>query len=150
MATVTMSNPPSVRAPTGYTHGLVLQGVERRLIISGQIGMAQDDPTLGSARRERQRQQCFASLGRLGHPGLLDTEPAIERDEAAVMRPVPALVVDAMVEQAVDDGVHNRLRDAEPRTAWTLGVQPAIINLARRGADRMPEFDFHRYGFPTG
>ena len=41
MAPVTMSNPPSVRAPTGYTHGLVLQGVERRLIISGQIGMAQ-------------------------------------------------------------------------------------------------------------
>ena len=42
MATVTMSNPPSVRAPTGYTHGLLLQGVERRLVISGQVGVAQD------------------------------------------------------------------------------------------------------------
>ena len=42
MATVTMSNPPNVRAPTGYTHGLLLEGVERRLIISGQVGVAPD------------------------------------------------------------------------------------------------------------
>ena len=42
MATITSSNPPAVRAPTGYTHGLLLEGVERRLIISGQVGLAPD------------------------------------------------------------------------------------------------------------
>src|SRR3984957_2231570 len=60
MATVTMSNPPNVRAPTGYTHGLLLEGVERRLIISGQVGMAQDGnvPSTG----EGQIAQAFANL----------------------------------------------------------------------------------------
>ena len=43
MATITSSNPPAVRSPTGYTHGLLLEGVERRLIVSGQVGMAPDD-----------------------------------------------------------------------------------------------------------
>jgi 2-iminobutanoate/2-iminopropanoate deaminase len=60
MATVTMSNPPSVRAPTGYTHGLLLQGVERRLVISGQVGVAQDGtvPSTG----EGQIAQAFTNL----------------------------------------------------------------------------------------
>jgi 2-iminobutanoate/2-iminopropanoate deaminase len=60
MATITTSNPPSVRAPTGYTHGLLLEGVERRLIISGQVGVAQDGtvPSTG----EGQIAQVFANL----------------------------------------------------------------------------------------
>jgi 2-iminobutanoate/2-iminopropanoate deaminase len=60
MATVTMSNPPAVRAPTGYTHGMLLQGVERRLVISGQVGVAQDGtvPSTG----EGQIAQVFANL----------------------------------------------------------------------------------------
>jgi enamine deaminase RidA (YjgF/YER057c/UK114 family) len=60
MATVTTSNPPTVRAPTGYTHGLLLQGVERRLIISGQVGLSQDGsvPSTG----EGQIAQAFANL----------------------------------------------------------------------------------------
>jgi enamine deaminase RidA (YjgF/YER057c/UK114 family) len=60
MATITTSNPPTVRAPTGYTHGLLLQGVERRLIISGQVGVAQDGsvPSTG----EGQIAQAFANL----------------------------------------------------------------------------------------
>ena len=60
MATVTMSNPPAVRAPTGYTHGMLLQGVERRLVISGQVGVAQDGtvPSTG----EGQIAQAFANL----------------------------------------------------------------------------------------
>jgi enamine deaminase RidA (YjgF/YER057c/UK114 family) len=41
-ATITRSNPPAVRAPTGYTHAIEIRGAERRLIISGQVGMAPD------------------------------------------------------------------------------------------------------------
>jgi enamine deaminase RidA (YjgF/YER057c/UK114 family) len=60
MATITTSNPASVRAPTGYTHGLLLEGVERRLIVSGQVGVAQDGsvPSTG----EGQIAQAFANL----------------------------------------------------------------------------------------
>ena len=60
MATVTMSNPAAVRAPTGYTHGLLLQGVERRLSISGQVGGAPAGsvPSPG----EGQITQAFANL----------------------------------------------------------------------------------------
>jgi len=60
MATVTMSNPSNVRAPTGYTHGLLLEGVERRLVVSGQVGVAQDGtvPSTG----EGQIAQAFANL----------------------------------------------------------------------------------------
>ncbi len=42
MATVTPNNPPAVRTPTGYTHSIQIQGEHRRLIISGQVGMAPD------------------------------------------------------------------------------------------------------------
>ena len=39
---LTRSNPPGVREPTGYTHAIDIRGAERRLIISGQVGMAPD------------------------------------------------------------------------------------------------------------
>ena len=39
---ITLSNPPTVRQPTGYTHAIEIQDAERRLIISGQVGMAHD------------------------------------------------------------------------------------------------------------
>jgi len=60
MATITSSNPATVRAPTGYSHGIVVEGAERRLIISGQVGMATDGsvPTTG----EGQVAQAFANL----------------------------------------------------------------------------------------
>jgi enamine deaminase RidA (YjgF/YER057c/UK114 family) len=60
MATVTMSNPPTVRAPTGYTHGMLLQGVERRLVISGQVGVAPDGSVPNTG--EGQIAQAFANL----------------------------------------------------------------------------------------
>ena len=41
-ATITRSNPATVRAPTGYTHAIEIRGEARRLIISGQVGMAPD------------------------------------------------------------------------------------------------------------
>ena len=60
MATITACNPPTVRAPTGYTHGLLLEGTGRRLIISGQVGIAADGsvPSTG----EGQIAQTFANL----------------------------------------------------------------------------------------
>jgi enamine deaminase RidA (YjgF/YER057c/UK114 family) len=60
MATITLSNPPNVRAPTGYTHGLLLEGVERRLIISGQVGVAPDGTVPNTG--EGQITQAFANL----------------------------------------------------------------------------------------
>ena len=59
-AEVTRSNPPAVRAPTGYTHAIQITGDYRRLIISGQVGMALDGtvPTTG----EGQIAQALANL----------------------------------------------------------------------------------------
>ena len=39
---ITLSNPPSVRQPTGYTHAIEIRTPERWLVISGQVGMALD------------------------------------------------------------------------------------------------------------
>jgi 2-iminobutanoate/2-iminopropanoate deaminase len=59
-AEVNHSNPPSVREPTGYTHAINVTGDYRRLIISGQVGMALDGsvPNAGEA----QIAQAFANL----------------------------------------------------------------------------------------
>lgn len=59
-AEVTRSNPPSIRAPVGYTHAIEITGNYRRLIISGQVGMSQDGTVSGSA--EGQIAQAFANL----------------------------------------------------------------------------------------
>ena len=57
---VTRSNPPAVREPTGYTHAIEITGESRRLIISGQVGLALDGsvPTSGDG----QIAQAFANL----------------------------------------------------------------------------------------
>jgi 2-iminobutanoate/2-iminopropanoate deaminase len=60
MAVITTSNPQTVRAPTGYSHGIVAQGVERRLIVSGQVGMSVDGDV--PATGEGQIAQAFANL----------------------------------------------------------------------------------------
>jgi 2-iminobutanoate/2-iminopropanoate deaminase len=59
-AKVTRSNPPAVRAPTGYTHAIEVSGADRRLIISGQVGMTLDG-TVPSAG-EGQVAQALANL----------------------------------------------------------------------------------------
>jgi len=60
MVVMTASNPPTVRAPTGYSHAIVVQGAERRLVMSGQVGVAMDGsvPTTG----EGQIAQALANL----------------------------------------------------------------------------------------
>jgi 2-iminobutanoate/2-iminopropanoate deaminase len=59
-AEVTRSNPPAVPAPTGYTQAIQVSGDHRRLIISGQVGLALDGSVPGSA--EGQIAQAFANL----------------------------------------------------------------------------------------
>ena len=59
-AAVTRSNPPAVRAPTGYSHAIQITGDYRRLIISGQVGMALDGTVPGTG--EGQIAQAFANL----------------------------------------------------------------------------------------
>jgi len=59
-ANLTRSNPETVRAPTGYTHAIEISGEYRRLIISGQVGVAQDGTVPASG--EGQIAQAFANL----------------------------------------------------------------------------------------
>ena len=59
-AEVTRSNPATVRAPTGYTHAIQITGDYRRLIISGQVGMAPDGSVPESG--EGQIAQALANL----------------------------------------------------------------------------------------
>jgi 2-iminobutanoate/2-iminopropanoate deaminase len=40
--TITRSNPPTVRQPTGYTHAIEVVNPTRWLVISGQVGVALD------------------------------------------------------------------------------------------------------------
>ena len=60
MPVITLSNPSSVRTPNGYSHGIIVQGAERRLVISGQVGMAVDGTIPSSG--EAQIAQAFANL----------------------------------------------------------------------------------------
>jgi len=58
--TTTRLNPPTVRAPAGYTHGVLITAPSRRLVISGQVGLAPDGsiPTAPDAEVA----QAFANL----------------------------------------------------------------------------------------
>jgi enamine deaminase RidA (YjgF/YER057c/UK114 family) len=60
VAEVTRSNPQAVRAPAGYTHAIQVTGDYRRLIISGQVGIAPDGTVPTSP--DGQIAQAFANL----------------------------------------------------------------------------------------
>jgi 2-iminobutanoate/2-iminopropanoate deaminase len=59
-AEIIKSNPPAVATPTGYTHAIQITGDYRRLLISGQVGMAQDGSV--SASRETQVVRALGNL----------------------------------------------------------------------------------------
>lgn len=59
-AQIKRRNPADVREPTGYTHAIEITGEARRLIISGQVGMAHDGTIPSSG--EAQVAQAFANL----------------------------------------------------------------------------------------
>jgi 2-iminobutanoate/2-iminopropanoate deaminase len=58
--TTVRTNPPTVRAPTGYTHGVLVTAPARRLIMSGQIGI-RPDGVIPDAPQD-QIAQAFANL----------------------------------------------------------------------------------------
>jgi enamine deaminase RidA (YjgF/YER057c/UK114 family) len=60
MAVITANNPPTVRAPTGYTHSMLIEGEQRRLIVSGQVGVMQDGSVPNTG--EGQIVQALANL----------------------------------------------------------------------------------------
>lgn len=60
MAVITALNPSTVRAPSGYSHSILVQGAQRRVVISGQVGMAPDGEVPGTG--EGQIAQAFANL----------------------------------------------------------------------------------------
>ena len=57
---VTRSNPPSVIEPKGYTQAIQITGEPRRLIISGQVGVALDGSVPSNG--EGQIAQALANL----------------------------------------------------------------------------------------
>ncbi|UFN47003.1 RidA family protein [Roseomonas sp. OT10] len=61
MATITVSNPEGVHAPaSAYSHAALIEGTGKRLIISGQVGVAADGTV--STDPEGQIDQVFANL----------------------------------------------------------------------------------------
>ncbi len=61
MPVLTTSNPSGVRAPASrYSHAILVEGAARRLVISGQVGVAPDGSVPSSA--EGQVAQAFANL----------------------------------------------------------------------------------------
>ena len=61
MPVITLSNPPAVRAPgSRYSHAALVAGTRRRLVISGQVGVAPDGKV--PATGEGQIAQAYANL----------------------------------------------------------------------------------------
>lgn len=61
MPVITPSNPDGVRAPASrYSHAIVVQDASRRIVISGQVGVALDGSVPGTA--EGQIAQAFENL----------------------------------------------------------------------------------------
>jgi len=58
--TTVRTNPSTVRAPTGYTHGVLVTSPGRRLIMSGQVGIRPDGVIPDTA--QAQISQAFANL----------------------------------------------------------------------------------------
>src|SRR5206468_6593890 len=77
-------------------------------------------------------------------PRVLDRAAAIEADEAAVVRPRPALVLDHVVEEAVNDGVDDGTLDAKPEAAGALRVEPHVEHFVGRAADRTGHSEIER------
>jgi len=58
---ITLSNPATVHQPGAYSHAALVQDTTRRLVISGQVGIAPDGTVAEGA--EAQMHQALANLG---------------------------------------------------------------------------------------
>ena len=59
-AEIRRTNPSTVRAPTGYSHSISIRNPERRVVISGQVGVTLDGSVPEDA--DGQIRQAFANL----------------------------------------------------------------------------------------
>lgn len=59
--TITLSNPPGVHAPGAYSHAVLVQDTAKRLVMSGQVGLAPDGSL--AADGAAQIDQALANLG---------------------------------------------------------------------------------------
>ncbi len=59
--TITLSNPPGVHAPGAYSHAALVQDTAKRLVMSGQVGLAPDGSL--AADGAAQIDQALANLG---------------------------------------------------------------------------------------
>src|SRR5712671_1062523 len=62
MAQVKRTNPPSLAAPTGYTHIVEVTGPVRTIYISGQIAFDKDGKIVGAGDMKAQAEQVFKNL----------------------------------------------------------------------------------------
>jgi reactive intermediate/imine deaminase len=62
MAQVKRTNPPTLSAPTGYTHIVEVTGPNRTIYISGQIAYDKDGKLVGAADMKAQAEQVFKNL----------------------------------------------------------------------------------------
>ena len=99
----------------------------------------QRDQRTRSLRLERKAHHRLQPPGRLGHPGVLDAPAALERQEAAVVRPVVPLEMHRVIEQPVDDRIDDCLLGAEPRAARLRRIEPAVEDVGRLGRHRAGE-----------
>jgi enamine deaminase RidA (YjgF/YER057c/UK114 family) len=63
MSVVSFSNPETVHKPGRYSHAALVSGATKRLVLSGQVGTAQDGTVLEGG--EAQVGQSLANLGAL-------------------------------------------------------------------------------------
>ena len=92
MPAFTLSNPPAVRPPiSGYSHAALIEGPPRRLVVSGQVGIAPDGSIPESA--EAQVEQAFANLRaileahRMGFRDLVKTTTYVtDRETVGIFR----------------------------------------------------------------
>ena len=68
---ITRSNPPTVRQPTGYTHAIEVRNARTWLVISGQVGMALDGtiPETGGGQIDSGAGQFARGAGGERHDG---------------------------------------------------------------------------------
>ena len=61
-AQVKRTNPPTLSAPTGYTHIVEVTGPNRTIYISGQIAYDKDGKVVGAGDMKAQAEQVFRNL----------------------------------------------------------------------------------------
>src|SRR5438105_6287145 len=83
-------------------------------LVVGQSGMSQPDFGAAALRLELHAHYGLETVGRLGHPGLLEETRALQAGEPPVMGPALALPLHFGVPEAVDLRVHDQARGLEP------------------------------------